>query len=154
MKTEAGFLWEIGPDVQFSIHKSYTDGSALAKLTSNDDFKGSQAVRVIKYSHSYGNRKVHHLVTNLLDYEDAPAKDLASLFHMRLRMEEAIDILKTHHGVSTIALRSKTPDLVRQEFFGLLLATFILRKTVLETDWGKTVSPHDIESSNVHVMKL
>lgn len=35
--------------------------------------------------------------------------------------------LKTHLRGAQIILRSKTPDLVRQEFYGLLLAHFAVR---------------------------
>jgi hypothetical protein len=35
--------------------------------------------------------------------------------------------LKTHLRGAQIVLRSKTPDLVRQEFFGLLMAHFAVR---------------------------
>jgi hypothetical protein len=64
------------------------------------------------------------LVTTILDREKAPAKELAALYHERGEIETALDELKTHPRGSQIVLRSKTPDLVRQEFYGLLLAHF------------------------------
>ena len=39
----------------------------------------------------------------------------------------ALDELKTHLRGARIVLRSKTPDLVRQEFYGLLMAHFAVR---------------------------
>ena len=41
--------------------------------------------------------------------------------------QTALDELKTHLRGSRIVLRSKTPDLVRQEFYGLMLAHFAIR---------------------------
>ncbi len=41
--------------------------------------------------------------------------------------ETALDELKTHLRGARIVLRSKTPDLVRQEFYGLILAHFAVR---------------------------
>ena len=41
--------------------------------------------------------------------------------------QTALDELKTHLRGSKIVLRSKTPDLVRQEFYGLLMAHFAIR---------------------------
>ena len=38
-----------------------------------------------------------------------------------------IDELKTHLRGARIVLRSKTPDLVRQEFYALLMAHFAVR---------------------------
>jgi hypothetical protein len=41
--------------------------------------------------------------------------------------ETALDELKTHLRGARIVLRSKTPELVRQEFYGLILAHFAIR---------------------------
>ena len=39
----------------------------------------------------------------------------------------SLDELKTHLRGAEIVLRSKTPDLVRQEFYGLMMAHFAIR---------------------------
>jgi hypothetical protein len=52
---------------------------------------------------------------------------LAALYHERWEIESALDELKTHLRGARIVLRSKTPDLVRQEFYGLLMAHFAIR---------------------------
>jgi hypothetical protein len=57
----------------------------------------------------------------------APATELAALYHDRWEIETALDELKTHLRGARIVLRSKTPDLVRQEFYGLLMAHFAVR---------------------------
>src|ERR1019366_4108689 len=41
--------------------------------------------------------------------------------------QTAFDELKTHLRGAHIVLRSKTPDLVRQEFYGLMMAHFAIR---------------------------
>ena len=46
--------------------------------------------------------------------------------------ETALDELKTHLRGARIVLRSKTPDLVRQEFYGLILAHFAIRSLMHE----------------------
>jgi IS4 transposase len=67
------------------------------------------------------------LVTTILDPAQAPATDLAALYHERWEIEGALAELKTHLRGARIVLRSKTPALVRQEFWGLLLAHFAVR---------------------------
>jgi hypothetical protein len=52
---------------------------------------------------------------------------LAALSHERWEIETALDKLKTHLRGARIVLRSKTPDLVRQAFYGLILAHFAVR---------------------------
>ncbi len=44
-----------------------------------------------------------------------------------LTRQTALDELKTHLRGARIVLRSKRPDLVRQEFYGLLMAHFAIR---------------------------
>ena len=70
---------------------------------------------------------IYRLVTTILDPEKAPAPELAALYHDRWEIETALDELKTHLRGSNIILRSKTPDLVRQEFYGFLMAHFAIR---------------------------
>jgi hypothetical protein len=72
------------------------------------------------------------LVTTILDHAAAPADELASFYHERWEIENTFDEFKTHLRGRQIVLRSKTPDLVRQEFYGLLLAHFAVRGLVHE----------------------
>src|SRR5918998_910341 len=57
----------------------------------------------------------------------APAAELAALYHGRWEIGGAPAELKTHLRGARVVLRSKTPGLVRQEFWGLLLAHFAVR---------------------------
>jgi Transposase DDE domain len=66
-------------------------------------------------------------VTTIVDPAKGPAEELAALYHERWEIETALDELKTHLRGADIVLRSKTPDLIRQEFFGLLMAHFAIR---------------------------
>ena len=70
---------------------------------------------------------MYRLATSILEAEQAPAEELAALYHERWEIETTLDELKTHLRGARIVLRSKTPDLVRQEFYGLLLAHFAIR---------------------------
>jgi hypothetical protein len=66
-------------------------------------------------------------VTTILDPERAPARELAALYHERWEIETALAEPKTRLRSSKIVLRSKTSDLVRQEFCGFMMAHFALR---------------------------
>jgi hypothetical protein len=52
----------------------------------------------------------------------AQAQELACSYYQRREVETALDEHKTYLRGSKIVLRSKAPDLVRQEFYGLMLA--------------------------------
>ena len=97
-------------------------------------------VRVVDYRLDGidGAEPIYRLLTSILDPERAPALDLAALYHERWEIETAFDELKTHLRGARIVLRSKTPDLVRQELHGLLMAHFAIRglihQATLEAD--------------------
>jgi len=70
----------------------------------------------------------YRLITNILQPEQAPAQELAALYHERWEVEGVFDEFKTHlRGASTM-LRNKTPELVEQELWGMLLAHFGVRQ--------------------------
>ena len=70
---------------------------------------------------------LYRLLTTVLDADRAPAPELAALYRERWEIETALDKLKTHLRGPRIVLRSKTPELVRQECWGLMLAHFAIR---------------------------
>lgn len=86
-------------------------------------------VRVIEYrlKDVPGAEPIYRLITTILDPAVVPARELAALCHERWEIETALDELKTHLRGSRIVLRGKTPDLVRREFYGLLMAHFAIR---------------------------
>ena len=57
----------------------------------------------------------------------APALELAALYHERWEVEAVFDELKTHLLQKRRVLRSKKSDLVRQEFYGWVLAHYAVR---------------------------
>ena len=86
-------------------------------------------VRVIDYELPDANAEMtrYRLVTSLMDHATAPAKELARLYHERWQVEAVFDEMKTHLLQSRRVLRSKTPDLVRQEFYGWVMAYYAVR---------------------------
>jgi Transposase DDE domain len=60
------------------------------------------------------------LVTTLLDHQQAPARELAAAYHQRWEIENSYGELKTRLRGASFILRSRSPELVRQELFGFL----------------------------------
>ncbi len=114
------------------------DGSYLSRVYRSERDRRHQTngltVRVIDYRLEgvVGAEPIYRLLTTILDHETAPAHELAALYHERWEIETALDELKTHLRGSRIVLRSKTPDLVRQEFYGLMMAHFAIRSLIHE----------------------
>lgn len=131
--TGADLLWRVKRNMRLTCEKRLPDDSYPSRIyPSERDWRhktNGVVVRVIDYRLEgvADAEPVYRLVTTILDYEKAPAKELAALYHERWEIETALDELKTHLRGSKIVLRSKTPDLVRQEFYGLLMAHFAIR---------------------------
>ena len=77
---------------------------------------------------------------------------LATLYHERWEIETVFDELKTHLRGARITLRSKTPDLVRQEFYGLLLAHFAVRGLMHEAALNADEDPDRL--SFLHAVRV
>ena len=131
--TGADLLWRVRKNILLPCEKRLPDGSFLSRIypSQQDQRRNRNAVqvRVIEYRLEgvEGAEPLYRLATTILHHEEAPATDLAALYHERWEIETAFDELKTHLRGAGIVLRSKTPDLVRQEFYGLLMAHFAVR---------------------------
>ena len=131
--TGADLLWRMKKNMRMASEKRLPDGSYLSRVyPSERDWRhktNGQVLRVIDYRLDgiEGSEPIYRLATTILDPGKAPADELAALYHERWEIETAFDELKTHLRGAKIVLRSKTPDLVRQEFYGLLMAHFAIR---------------------------
>jgi len=132
-ETGADLLWRVKSDLQLPRETVLADGSYLTTLyRSKKDRRhrtGGVRVRVIEYRLEgvAEAEPLYRLVTTILDPKRAPAAELAALYHERWEIEGALAELKTQLRGARMVLRSKTPALVRQEVWGLLLAHFAVR---------------------------
>jgi Insertion element 4 transposase N-terminal/Transposase DDE domain len=131
--TGADLLWRVKTNLRLPCEKRLPDGSYLSTIyASQKDRRRNRngiQVRVIEYTLEGVTEAepLYRLLTSVLDEAKAPADELAALYHERWEIETAMDELKTHLRGSQIVLRSKTPDLVRQEFYGLMMTHFAVR---------------------------
>ena len=131
--TGADLLWRMKKNMRMACEERLPDGSYLSHVyPSERDWRHKTngiVLRVVDYRLEgiEGSEPIYRLATTVLDPGKAPAGELAALYHERWEIETAFDELKTHLRGAKIILRSKTPDLVRQEFYGLLMAHFAIR---------------------------
>lgn len=133
LQTGADLVWRVRSRIHFENEERLPDGSYLSRFYPKRQKGGRREeairVRVIEYRvrSPEGEDQDVRLITSVLDWKVAPAEELALLYHQRWEFETALDEFKTHlRGASTV-LRSQTPELVRQEVYGILLAHFALR---------------------------
>jgi hypothetical protein len=137
------------PDGSFLSEIKPTAGSRAQRL------KQAQVVRVIEYAMPGvpGAEPSYRLLTTLLDPKQAPALELAALYHERWQVEEVFDELKTHLLRGRRVFRSKTADLVRQEFYGWVMAHYAVR-WLLHQGATRHRMPHQELSFASHIQLL
>jgi len=131
--TGADLLWRTRQNARLDVEQRLSDGSYLSRIYASTSDRRNQrkgiVVRVIDYrlKDIQDAEPIYRLITTIRDPTQAPAKELAALYHERWEIETALDELKTHLRGAQIVLRSKTPELVKQEFWGLLMAHYAIR---------------------------
>lgn len=143
--TGAHLLWRIKNDLQVPVMSTLPDGSYLSELVPRH-LKGGGGrrrpvpdevripVRVVEYTipNRSGDAERIRVLTTILDEAFATATELAALYQQRWEFELTLDEIEIHQMSSTRLLRSKTPELVRQEMWALLLVHFATRSFMRE----------------------
>ena len=156
--TGADLLWRMKKNMRMACEKRLPDGSYLSQVyPSLRDWRqktNGVVLRVIDYRLEgiEGAEPIYRLATTILDSGKAPAGELAALYHERWEIETAFDELKTHLRGAQIVLRSKTPDLVRQEFYGLMMAHFAIRGLMHEASLKADEDPDRL--SFLHAVRV
>ncbi|NJM55415.1 MAG: IS4 family transposase [Verrucomicrobiae bacterium] len=149
--TGAHLLWRAKVGLKLIPLQRLADGSWLALWKSatrgQEDAQGV-TVRVIEYRLKGGDGQTYRLLTSLLDPRQAPAHELAALYPQRWEIELAIKEGKHVLRCGQITLRSKIPELVRQEFWGLLMAHHIVRKMMARAALDAGIDPDLLSYKN------
>ena len=155
----AKLVWRVKANLKLPVQQLLPDGSYLSTVFDSSDRhqRTGQVVRVIDYTlqdSATAPQDSYRLVTNILDPADAPALELAALYHERWEIEGVFDEFKTHLRANSTVLRSKTPELVQQELWGLLLAHFAIRELMAQAAWPRGIDPDRLSFTHaVRVIK-
>jgi Insertion element 4 transposase N-terminal/Transposase DDE domain len=156
--TGAALVWRVKKNLILPCLKRFDDGSYLSKVYRSTKARRHDTdgilVRVIEYTLTDvpDAEPLYRLITTILDPAEAPADELAALYHDRWEIENALDEFKTHLRGAQIVLRSKQPDLVRQEFYGLMMAHFAIRGLMHEAALKADEDPDRL--SYVHAVRV
>jgi hypothetical protein len=167
--TGADLLWRIGDTLDLPTVRALPDGSYLsvvfdpkagaatrARILSaaqaGEDLEGEDAarlVRVVEYDvpdrGEKDSRELICLLTTILDPREAPALDLAAGYHQRWEHESGNDELKTVLRGPGRILRSKSPDMVRQEIYGYLLTHYALSALICRAATEADIDPDRVK---------
>jgi hypothetical protein len=150
-ETGADLLWRVSSTIEIPVLQWLPDGSYLSlicdpkirgrrrgeliRLARNGtriDPGHAHLVRVVEYDipnrEGNGTQDVICVMTSILDPAEATAEELAAAYYERWEIEGLIDEAKTHQRGPARILRSKSPDMIRQEIWALLLTHYGIRR--------------------------
>jgi hypothetical protein len=131
----AAFLARCPATVKPEVVQTLADGTRLVHLRPSDARQRRTApplrVRLIEYrltDPAWADQgKVFRLVTSLLDPAQYPVGELLATYHLRWEFEVSLDEIETHQRLSAAVLRSRQPQGVMQELYGLVLSHYLIR---------------------------
>jgi hypothetical protein len=148
--TGAALCWRVGAAVTLPLVRRLPDGSYLALIFAPNttatgkaallaaarageqiDSSRAQIVRAVEYTvpdRGGEGGELICVITTILDPADLTAAEAAFAYHQRWEHESGLDEIKTHLRTAGGILRSQSPDLVRQEMWGILLAHYAIRE--------------------------
>ena len=144
--TGADLLWRAKNNTKPRRIETLADGSWLAELRRINAKLDTEhvVIRVVDYDIDDG-RNVEagpfRLFTTLLDPNEVSATELAATYAQRWEIESAFDELKTHQRGARTVLRSKSPELVKQEIWGHLCCHYAIRTLMFAAAHQADVDP-------------
>lgn len=166
--TGAALLWRVKADLSLPVLEILPDGCYLSVLVSpkvkgtarqtvtgaaraGGDLDEDQAryVRVAGYQvpdrNGDGKGELIALITTITEWEQAPAAVLAQTYAQRWEHETGNDQIKTHLRGPGKILRSRSPDMVRQEIYGYLLTHHALSTLICQAATEADIDPDRVK---------
>src|SRR5487761_1558187 len=164
----AALLWRVKADLTLPVLELLPDGSYSSVLMNpkirgkarqalveaaraGQDLDEDQAryVRVVEYQvpdrDGNGQDEVIALVTTITEMTAAPAPLLAQAYHQRWEHETGNAQLKTHLRGPGRVLRSRSPDMARQEIYGSLLTHYALSALICRAATEAAIDPDRVK---------
>lgn len=164
--TGAALLWRVKADLRLPLLRFEPDGSyltvlinptvrakarealiAAAKAGKDLDPAKARYARAVEYTvpDRDGGDELICLLATITDFTQAPAQALAQAYHERWEHENANNQIKTHLRGPGRVLRSKSPDMVRQEIYGYLLTHYAVAALICRAATEADIDPDRIK---------
>jgi hypothetical protein len=164
----AALLWRVKSDLTLPVLRILPDGSYSSVLVSPKirgkaraalieaaraggdlDEDKARYVRVIEYTvpdrEGDGKGELIALITTITGPAAAPAAALADAYHQRWEHETGNQQLKTYLRGPGKVLRSKSPDMVRQEIYGYLLTHYAISALICRAATEAGIDPDRVK---------
>lgn len=141
LQRHSDVLARVKGDRALAVEEVLPDGSYRSHIYPSFNHsrrqEGGIAVRVIRYTHDDATRASCGvetvLITTVLDWRQLSADEAVTLSPWRWEEESVLDEVKTvmQQGKQPL-LRGKTPELVQQELYGLLIGHYLTRQVMAQ----------------------
>jgi hypothetical protein len=171
MASGAQLLWRLSSTMLLEPTRTLPDGSFLSQICAKRARRGASRipldkigdlrlathipVRVIEYTVASGDQtsETFRLITTILDPEQADATELAEAYHQRWEIEGVFKEMEIYLRENK-GIRSKTPELVRQEMWGLFLTHYAIRAFMTEAADTIDIDPDRISfTRSLHILR-
>jgi hypothetical protein len=132
-----------------AVDRQLADGSYLSRIYVARDQRAKRdpiMVQVVDYTLGkdpgrHQQPRPYWLLTTILDPDQAPAAELAARYHQRWELETTLDERKVHQRGLGVVLRSKSPEPVVQEVWGMLLVHHAIRRLMHQAALDHRLDP-------------
>jgi hypothetical protein len=162
--TGAALLWRVSASLRLPVLEWLPDGSfrsvlinpkirgrrreqLIAAAAAGHELDPAQAMVIRVAEYMIDNRaggELFCLITSLVDHEFAPAVELAAAYAERWEIELSFDEIEIHQTGGDRVLRSRTPELVKQEIWSLLLTHYAIRHVMKDAADTVGTDPDDL----------
>ena len=136
----------VSPKVRGKARQALLDAARAGEDLDEDQ---ARYVRVIEYEvpdrDGDGKGEVIALITTITEMTAAPAPLLAEAYHQRWEHETGNAQLKTHLRGPGRVLRSRSPDMVRQEIYGYLLTHYAISALICRAATEADIDPDRVK---------
>ena len=150
--TGADLLWRVPASRVLRPVEVRADGSYIAEITPpTTSGIPPFRVRVVEYTLpdvTDGKDERYRLMTTILDPVQAPAKELAVLYHERWDIEGFFKQIKSVQLNTEKIFRSKSPDGVHQEFWAHLAVHYATMRIIVDAAHQANLDPDRISHKN------
>ncbi|MET8409337.1 IS4 family transposase, partial [Streptomyces sp. NPDC005195] len=166
--TGAQMLWRVSTQLRLPVLATLADGSYLSVVHDRSVRAGARQrlletaaagsvtdpalariVRVVEYEVTDrgvdAERETVCLITTLLDPGRAEAARLAAAYHERWEHETGFSQIKRYLRGPAQILRSRSPDMVRQELYGYLLAHYAIVSLICRAATEADIDPDRVK---------
>jgi hypothetical protein len=169
----AALVWRVSSTVRLPVLRTLPDGSYLSEITNQptgsrtriclDNIGDPQLathipVRVVEYRVQTDpadatRSETFRIITNILGTDELDATEVSQAYHERWDLETAFREIETYLRIGK-GIRSKAPEMVRQELYGLFLAHYAIRSFMTEAADTVDIDPDRISfTRTLHIIR-